>query len=85
MIIIERQKKITLQINQIATRERQNVEMETNETVYELDIDPATVCRICLSQSGPLLNLFSNSIVDGYVVRLPQVLSYTLDITVSLT
>lgn len=58
--------------------------MESSELVYELDIDPATVCRICLSQSGSLQNLFSHSIVDGYVVRLPEVLSYTLDIAVSL-
>lgn len=57
--------------------------MEINDAIYELDIDPKKVCRICLSPSGTLLNIFSNSIVDGYVVSLPDIVQYTLEISVS--
>lgn len=56
--------------------------METNySTVYELD--PKTLCRICLAQNGILTNIFSQLIVDRYLVALPEIISYTLDISVS--
>lgn len=58
--------------------------MESNEClVYELDIDPKTVCRICLGQPTVLSNVFSQSIVDGYLVAVPDIITYTLDINVS--
>lgn len=51
---------------------------------YELDIDPKSVCRICLSQTGQLQNIFSNSIVDGYILSVPDIIAFTLEITVSI-
>lgn len=50
---------------------------------YELDIDPKKVCRICLSQSNRLQNIFSNSIVDGYILSIPEIIAYAIDIDVS--
>lgn len=59
--------------------------MGTNErSVYESDIDPNTVCRICLAQSGKLSSVFAKLIVDGYMVSLPVMLAYTLDVSVSI-
>lgn len=50
---------------------------------YALDIDPKKVCRICLSQSDNLQNLFFNSIVDGYILSIPEIVEYAIDIFVS--
>lgn len=50
---------------------------------YELDINPKKVCRLCLSQTSNLQNIFSNSIVDGYIISVPDMLSFTVDIIVS--
>lgn len=50
---------------------------------YDLDIDPKKVCRICLSQSDGLQNLFFNSIVDGYILSIPEIVEYAIDIDVS--
>lgn len=57
--------------------------MEVIEGNYELDINPKKVCRLCLSQPSNLQNIFSNSIVDGYIISVPDMLSFTVDITVS--
>uniref|UniRef100_A0AAG5DPE1 Uncharacterized protein n=1 Tax=Anopheles atroparvus TaxID=41427 RepID=A0AAG5DPE1_ANOAO len=48
-----------------------------------LDIDLHSVCRICLSQtdmSEHLFNIFSDAIVDGMLVSLPDVIEYCVDI-----
>lgn len=52
------------------------------EGEYELDIDPNSVCRLCLSQPAELLNIYSNTIVDGSIMSLPQILLYTVDVMV---
>lgn len=54
------------------------------EGEYELDIDPKSVCRLCLSQPTELLNIYSNTIVDGYILSLPQILLYTVDVMVNM-
>lgn len=52
---------------------------------YELDIDPQKLCRLCLSQPPALQNIFTNSAVDGgYILSIPDMLSYTVDITVCI-
>lgn len=51
---------------------------------YELDINPKKVCRLCLSQPQHLQNIFSSSIVDGYIISVPDMLAFTVDITVSI-
>lgn len=48
-----------------------------------LDIDADTVCRMCLSQPSQLQNLFSSTIVDGYIIRIPEMVKFCLDIIVS--
>lgn len=58
------------------------MEIDLVESNYELDINPKKVCRLCLSQSPNLQNIFSNSIVDGYIISVPEMLVYTVDITV---
>lgn len=58
------------------------MEVDLVESNYELDINPKKVCRLCLSQSPNLQNIFSNSIVDGYIISVPEMLVYTVDITV---
>ncbi|XP_031629669.1 zinc finger protein 502-like [Contarinia nasturtii] len=50
---------------------------------YEFDINPKKVCRLCLSQPPNLQNIFSNSIVDGYIISIPDMLAFTVDITVA--
>ncbi|XP_055326680.1 zinc finger protein 25-like [Sitodiplosis mosellana] len=57
--------------------------MEIIDGNYELDINPKKVCRLCLSQPPNLLNVFSNSIVDGYIISVPDMLAFTVDITVT--
>ncbi|XP_058830050.1 zinc finger protein 699-like [Topomyia yanbarensis] len=49
---------------------------------YNLDMDLNKMCRICLSQtdaSGQLFNIFSSAIVDGFLVRIPEVISFCVD------
>lgn len=58
--------------------------MEVVDINYELDINPKKVCRLCLSQPPTLQNIFSNSIVDGYIISVPDMLAFTVDITVSI-
>lgn len=53
------------------------------DTSYELDINPNDVCRLCLAQPVELFNIYSNSIVDGYIISVPEMLQYTVDIAVS--
>lgn len=48
---------------------------------YELDINPKQVCRLCLDPTN-LQSVFSNSIVDGYIISMPEILRYAIDITV---
>lgn len=55
--------------------------MESAES-YELDINPKKVCRLCLSQPSTLVNIYSTSIVDGYIISVPDMLAFTVDITV---
>lgn len=57
--------------------------MELSDGNYELDINPKKVCRLCLSQPTNLQNIFSNSIVDGYIISVPDMLAFTVDISVS--
>lgn len=57
--------------------------MEVVNINYELDINPEKVCRLCLSQPPDLRNIFSNSIVDGYIISVPEILEFTVDIKVS--
>lgn len=59
--------------------------MELIDGNYELDINPKKVCRLCLSQPQTnLQNIFSSSIVDGYIISIPDMLEFTVDITVSV-
>lgn len=53
------------------------------ENIDLLDIDVNTVCRICLSQPSQLQNLFSSTIVDGYIIAIPEMVKFCLDIMVS--
>lgn len=59
--------------------------MDTVDEYFELDkdIDPQKICRLCLSQTTDRYTVFSKSIVDGYMIPLPKILSYTLEIQVS--
>lgn len=57
--------------------------MELIDGSYELDINPKKVCRLCLSQPVNLQNIFSNSIVDGCIISVPDMLAFTVDITVN--
>lgn len=60
--------------------------MEAIDDVFELDrdIDPQKICRLCLSQTNTMYNVFAKSIVDGYMISLPNIFAYTLDINVSI-
>lgn len=60
--------------------------MEATDDFFELDrdIDPRKICRLCLSQSSTMYNVFAKSIVDGYMISLPKIFAYTLDIHVSI-
>lgn len=52
----------------------------------KLDIDPHTVCRICLSQkslTNNLINFFSNVVVEGYIISVPDMVMKCLDIEVN--
>lgn len=48
----------------------------------ELDFDPQTVCRICLSSDANLLNLFARTLVDGYLTAVPDMIRACLDLKV---
>ncbi|XP_058458496.1 zinc finger protein 28-like isoform X2 [Malaya genurostris] len=53
---------------------------------FDLDMDLDKMCRICLSQTdanGQLFNIFSNAIVDGFLVRIPDVIFFCVDIQVN--
>uniref|UniRef100_A0A182NDD0 Protein krueppel n=1 Tax=Anopheles dirus TaxID=7168 RepID=A0A182NDD0_9DIPT len=50
-----------------------------------LDVDLHKVCRICLSQTDInelLFNIFTDAIVDGMLVALPEVIEYCVEIQV---
>lgn len=49
---------------------------------FKLDIDPHDICRICMSKTNNLLNFFSNIVVDGYVIAVPDMVMKCLDIEV---
>ena len=51
---------------------------------YDLDIDPNKICRICLCQSEKLQNIFTNLIVDGYIIALPKILKQCIDLEVCI-
>ncbi|KAG4076345.1 hypothetical protein HA402_005788 [Bradysia odoriphaga] len=49
----------------------------------KLDIDPHSVCRICLSQkslTNNLINFFSNVVVEGYIISVADMVMKCLDI-----
>lgn len=51
----------------------------------KLDIDPHAVCRICLTQKSAtnnLFNYFSNTVVEGYIISVPDMVMKCLDIEV---
>lgn len=48
----------------------------------ELDFDPQTVCRICLTSGDRLLNLFASTVVDGYLTAVPHMIQACLDLVV---
>ncbi|XP_062554612.1 zinc finger imprinted 3-like [Armigeres subalbatus] len=53
---------------------------------YALDMDVDNVCRICLSQtdaSERLFHIFSSAIVDGFLVAIPEVLEFCVNLTVT--
>lgn len=77
--------KITRKKSTATSRSFRNFsnQMDLIDGSYELDINPKKVCRLCLSQSIPLQNIFSNSIVDGYITSVPEMLDYTVNITVT--
>lgn len=52
--------------------------------MLELDIDPQTVCRICLSASDKLLNLFISTVVDGYIMAVPEMVFNCLGLQVTI-
>lgn len=55
---------------------------------YALDMDVDNVCRICLSQtdaSERLFHIFSSAIVDGFLVAIPEVLEFCVNLTVTET
>lgn len=49
---------------------------------YELDINPKQSCRLCLINTN-LQNIFANTMVDGYIISMPEILRSTIDINVS--
>lgn len=60
--------------------------MDAVDDFFELDrdIDPQKICRLCLSQANTMYNVFAKSIVDGYMISLPKIFSYALDIHVRI-
>lgn len=53
---------------------------------YALEMDVDNMCRICLSQTDAnerLFNIFSSAIVDGFLVAIPEVLEFCVDLTVT--
>lgn len=50
--------------------------------MLELDFDPETVCRICLSSGTKLFNLYQSTVVDGYILAVPEMISRCLDLQV---
>ncbi|EAT41953.1 AAEL006453-PA [Aedes aegypti] len=60
--------------------------MACPHTEYALDMDVENMCRICLSQtdaSERLFHIFSSAIVDGFLVAIPDVLQFCVNLTVS--
>lgn len=52
---------------------------------YALDMDVHHTCRICLSQPDQeqrLFSLFSSAIVDGFLVSIPEAISFCVDLEV---
>lgn len=60
--------------------------MDAIDDLFELDrdIDPQKICRLCLSQANTMYNVFAKSIVDGYMISLPKIFAFTLDIHVRI-
>lgn len=59
--------------------------MSCSQQEYDLDMDVENMCRICLSQtdtSERLFNIFSSAIVDGFLVSIPDVLQFSVDLKV---
>lgn len=59
----------------------------SNKMNLKLDIDPHAVCRICLSQkslTNNLFNYFSNTVVEGYIISVPDMVMKCLDIEVKI-
>uniref|UniRef100_A0A8D8I8I6 Zinc finger protein 26 n=1 Tax=Culex pipiens TaxID=7175 RepID=A0A8D8I8I6_CULPI len=52
---------------------------------YALDMDVHHTCRICLSQPDQeqrLFSLFSSAIVDGFLVSIPEAISFCVDLEI---
>lgn len=49
----------------------------------ELDFDPQSVCRICLSSEHKLHNLFARTMVDGYLTAVPDMIHACLGLSVN--
>lgn len=48
----------------------------------ELDFDPQSVCRICLSSDDRLHNIFARTMVDGYLTAVPEMIQACLGLSV---
>lgn len=49
----------------------------------ELDFDPQAVCRICLDGEAALLNVFARTLVDGFLMAVPDMIAACLELKVS--
>lgn len=56
----------------------------TDAIELKLELDITKICRICLLQSKKFLNIYSNCIVDGYILSIPDMLKSCLDLEVCL-
>ncbi|XP_055534362.1 zinc finger protein 596-like isoform X2 [Wyeomyia smithii] len=57
--------------------------MSTFQYKYNLEMDLNTVCRICVSQSRErVYNIFSSAIVDGFLVTIPEIILYCVDLKI---
>lgn len=55
-----------------------------NSSEYELNINPNSICRTCLSQECELKNIFVSDILDGKIIKFPDVLGIAVNIFVGI-
>lgn len=58
------------------------MDIDVGNADYELDINPETLCCICLNQDQPLRSIFYREIMDGKIVNLPTAIENVLDIRI---